>query len=53
MRQLTRAEVDRMEFGREYFIPKPFDRRVFVRASSAVAEAAIKDGAARKIIDIG
>jgi malate dehydrogenase (oxaloacetate-decarboxylating)(NADP+) len=41
-----------LTFGREYFIPKPFDRRVFVRASSAVAEAAIKDGAARNIIDI-
>ncbi len=44
--------VERMEFGRDYIIPKPFDRRVFVRASSAVAEAAIRDGAARKIIDI-
>ncbi|MDP2983951.1 MAG: malic enzyme-like NAD(P)-binding protein [Candidatus Latescibacter sp.] len=42
-----------LTFGREYMIPKPFDRRVFVRASSAVAESAIKDGAARKIIDIG
>lgn len=42
-----------LEFGRDYFIPKPFDRRVFVRASSAVAEAAIRDGAARKVIDIG
>lgn len=41
-----------LTFGREYLIPKPFDRRVFVRASSAVAEAAIKDGTARKIIDI-
>ncbi|MCE5250730.1 malate dehydrogenase [bacterium] len=41
-----------LEFGRDYFIPKPFDRRVFVRASAAVAEAAIQDGVARKVIDI-
>lgn len=42
----------RLAFGREYFIPKPFDRRVFVRASSAVAEAAISDGVARNPLDI-
>jgi malate dehydrogenase (oxaloacetate-decarboxylating)(NADP+) len=41
-----------LAFGREYLIPKPFDRRIFVRASSAVAEAAIKDGVARTIVDI-
>jgi malate dehydrogenase (oxaloacetate-decarboxylating)(NADP+) len=42
----------RMEFGRDYLIPKPFDRRVFVRASAAVADAAMRDGAARKAIDL-
>ena len=41
-----------LEFGREYLIPKPFDRRVFVHASSRVAKAAVSDGVARKIIDI-
>jgi len=41
-----------LAFGRDYFIPKPFDRRVFVRASSAVAEAAMADGVARETIDI-
>lgn len=41
-----------MEFSRDYFIPKPFDRRVFVRASSAVAEAAMHDGVARKTIEM-
>ncbi len=40
------------EFGRDYLIPKPFDRRVFVRASTGVAEAAIKDGVAKKFINI-
>ena len=41
-----------LKFGREYLIPKPFDRRVYVRASSAVAKAAIGDGVARNPIDI-
>lgn len=35
-------------FGREYFIPKPFDKRLLVNVSSAVADAAIKSGVARK-----
>ncbi len=42
-----------LEFGLEYLIPKPFDRRVFVKASSAVAEAAMRDGVARVQVDIG
>jgi malate dehydrogenase (oxaloacetate-decarboxylating)(NADP+) len=41
-----------MSFGRNYLIPKPFDRRVFVRASAAVAKAAIEDGAARQPVDM-
>lgn len=41
-----------LEFGRDYLIPKPFDKRVFVRASSAVAEAAIKDGVAKNPVEI-
>ncbi len=41
-----------LSFGRDYIIPKPFDRRVFVRASAAVAEAAIADGVARNPIDM-
>ena len=42
-----------LEFGRDYLIPKPFDRRVFVRASAAVAQAAMEDGVARVQVDIG
>ncbi len=38
---------DNMEFGPEYIIPSPFDRRVLVWVASAVAEAAIEDGVAR------
>lgn len=44
--------ISGLSFGREYLIPKPFDRRVFVHASSGVAEAAMKDGVARITIDI-
>ena len=36
-----------MEFGTEYIIPSPFDRRVLVYVASAVAQAAIEDGVAR------
>ena len=38
---------DNMEFGPDYIIPSPFDRRVLVYVASAVAEAAVKDGVAR------
>ena len=31
-------------FGREYLIPKPFDKRLVVEISSAVAQAAIDTG---------
>ncbi|WP_151901273.1 malic enzyme-like NAD(P)-binding protein [Sulfurimonas hydrogeniphila] len=38
---------ENMEFGHEYIIPSPFDRRVLVYVASAVAKAAIQDGVAR------
>ncbi|NPA29087.1 MAG: malate dehydrogenase [Epsilonproteobacteria bacterium] len=38
---------DNMEFGPDYIIPSPFDRRVLVYVASAVAQAAIEDGVAR------
>ncbi len=37
-------------FGKEYLIPKPFDKRVLTRVSSAVAKAACDTGVARKVI---
>lgn len=40
------------KFGPEYIIPKPFDPRVLVWESAAVAEAAMKTGDARIKIDI-
>jgi malate dehydrogenase (oxaloacetate-decarboxylating)(NADP+) len=42
----------RFKFGREYLIPKPFDRRVLLWVAPAVADAAIKSGVARKKFDI-
>ena len=34
----------KIEFGKEYIIPKPFDKRLIVEISSAVALAAIESG---------
>ncbi|MCK5816664.1 MAG: malate dehydrogenase [Candidatus Marinimicrobia bacterium] len=39
-------------FGKNYVIPKPFDPRVLVWESFAVAEAAVNTGVARKKIDL-
>ncbi len=38
--------VKSLEFGADYLIPKPLDLRVLVEESAAVAEAAVKTGAA-------
>jgi malate dehydrogenase (oxaloacetate-decarboxylating)(NADP+) len=42
----------RFKFGREYIIPKPFDPRVLVWESVAVARAAMETGVARRSIDL-
>jgi malate dehydrogenase (oxaloacetate-decarboxylating)(NADP+) len=44
--------VERFHFGADYLIPKPFDPRVLVWESSAVALAAMKSGVAQKPVDI-
>ncbi len=44
--------VERFKFGRDYIIPKPFDRRVLIWEASAIAAAAMKTGVARKQVDI-
>jgi len=36
-----------LAFGRDYIIPKPFDRRLFETVPAAVAEAAVASGAAK------
>ncbi len=49
--QVCRAyDVDSLEFGRDYLIPKPFDPRVLLWEASAVAKAACETGVARQPI---
>ena len=60
--ELARAEVpdvvrrayhvDAFRFGPEYLIPTPFDPRVLIHVSPAVAEAAMETGVARTSIDL-
>ncbi len=38
--------INHLEFGKDYVIPKPFDERVKAVVSTAVAAAAVKDGVA-------
>src|ERR1700723_1489718 len=44
--------VARLQFGREYLIPKPFDPRVLMWEASAVAEAAMSSGVAQEPVDL-
>jgi malate dehydrogenase (oxaloacetate-decarboxylating)(NADP+) len=44
--------VERLRFGPEYIIPKPFDPRVLVWEASAVAKAAMETGVARIPVDL-
>jgi malate dehydrogenase (oxaloacetate-decarboxylating)(NADP+) len=46
-------DVEHMEFGREYIIPKPFDPRVLIWEASAVAQAAMETGVAQMPVDLG
>src|SRR6202166_5350182 len=60
--ELTREEVpdsvsrtygvERLRFGPEYIIPKPFDPRVLLREAAAVAKAAMDSGGAREHVDL-
>ncbi|OGD74741.1 MAG: malic enzyme [Candidatus Coatesbacteria bacterium RBG_13_66_14] len=45
-------DVERLSFGREYLIPKPFDFRVLIHEASAVARAAMESGVARVKLDL-
>ncbi|MBU4267097.1 MAG: hypothetical protein L6243_05080 [Candidatus Altiarchaeales archaeon] len=45
---LKAYNLKKLEFGREYILPKPIDKRLKKWVSGAVAEAAIKSGVARK-----
>ncbi len=41
------AQVDHLEYGRDYLIPKPMDARLKEKLSSAVARAAVDSGVAQ------
>jgi len=43
---------ERMVFGRDHLIPKPFDPRLLAEVATAVAEAAMETGVAREPIDL-
>ena len=57
-RQTTSAEVgvayegERLTFGPDYLIPKPFDPRLLPTVAVAVARAAMESGAARRLLDL-
>jgi malate dehydrogenase (oxaloacetate-decarboxylating)(NADP+) len=44
--------VERLKYGPDYIIPKPFDPRVLVWEASAVAKAAMETGVAQNPVDI-
>lgn len=41
------AQIDHLEYGRDYLIPKPMDARLKEKLSSAVAKAAVDSGVAQ------
>jgi malate dehydrogenase (oxaloacetate-decarboxylating)(NADP+) len=44
--------VERLKFGRDYIIPKPFDPRVLVWEAAAVAKAAMETGVAQNPVNL-
>jgi len=44
--------LGRLQFGPEYIIPKPFDPRVLIWESAAVAEAAMRTGVAQVQVEL-
>jgi malate dehydrogenase (oxaloacetate-decarboxylating)(NADP+) len=44
--------VEKIEFGADYIVPKPFDPRVLTWVAPAVAQAAMESGVARQPVDL-
>ncbi|MEZ5332338.1 MAG: NADP-dependent malic enzyme [Thermoanaerobaculia bacterium] len=44
--------LERLHFGPEYLIPKPFDHRVLLWEAAAVAQAAMESGVARRPVNL-
>jgi malate dehydrogenase (oxaloacetate-decarboxylating)(NADP+) len=49
---LKAYNLDHLEFGRDYVVPKPLDKRVCLWEAPAVAKAAMESGVARVHIDL-
>lgn len=49
---LSAYQLPALEFGRDYLVPKPLDRRVCLWLSPAVAQAAMQSGSAQKTVDL-
>jgi len=49
---LKAYEIQSLEFGRDYIVPKAFDKRAKWKVSAAIAEAAMKSGVAGMQIDL-
>jgi len=49
---LRAYNLDHLEFGKDYIVPKPLDKRVCEWEAPAVARAAIVSGVARKLINL-
>jgi malate dehydrogenase (oxaloacetate-decarboxylating)(NADP+) len=45
-------QLDHLEFGRDYVVPKPFDKRVCLWEAPAVAKAAMESGVAKLSVDL-
>jgi malate dehydrogenase (oxaloacetate-decarboxylating)(NADP+) len=49
---LDAYQISHLEYGRDYIVPKPFDKRVCLWEAPAVANAGIKSGVARLELDM-
>jgi malate dehydrogenase (oxaloacetate-decarboxylating)(NADP+) len=49
---LNAYQLDHLEYGPDYVVPKPFDKRVCLWEAPAVAKAAMESGVARINVDI-
>jgi malate dehydrogenase (oxaloacetate-decarboxylating)(NADP+) len=49
---LEAYQLDHLEFGPDYIVPKPFDRRVCLWEAPAVARAAVESRVARLNLDL-
>jgi len=49
---LRSYNLDHLEFGPDYIVPKPLDRRVCLWEAPAVAQAAMQSGTARLLLDL-